>query len=190
VYLIKLKQGDKQLTGKKVNAFTPRGAFFFLKGIGMTKDRARYKAVKYREWSEKAAVKSAELHKQLQEDYKHFDFTQPILVGHHSERRHRADRERYNNKMQQIFDLDNKAKEFLERAANLEQFANTNKGDAERKRDEKRQANDALIRVGSKIFDVVYREGEVLKVNKKTYTVKWATGSVFTRDKSFVQILE
>jgi len=153
----------------------------------MTKDRARYKAAKYREWAAKASAKSVEVHQQLREDYKHFDFTQPILVGHHSERRHRADRERYNNKMQLVFDLENKAKVFLDRAANLEQFANTNKGDAERRREAERQANDKFIKVGSKVIDWIFGQGEVIKVNKKTYTIRWPSGSVFTRDKSFIK---
>lgn len=153
----------------------------------MTKDRARYKAAKYREWAAKAQEKSVELHKHLQEDYRDYDFTQPILIGHHSERRHRRDRERYNNKMQQIIDLDNKAKEFLERADNLEHFANTNKGDAERKREQERQVNDKWVKVGSQVEDWVFGFGEVVKVNKKTYTIKWPSGSVFTRDKSYIR---
>lgn len=160
---------------------------FTRKGKYMTKDRARYKAVKYREWADLADKKREELSKAWYAKYGQFDWSEPIKLGHHSQRRHERVFEERDNFFRIQIELEGKAKRFREKAANLEHFANTNKGDAERKREQERQENDAVITVGSKVKDWVFGLGEVVKVNKKTYTVKWANSLVFTRDKSYVQ---
>lgn len=153
----------------------------------MTKDRARYKAVKYREWADLADKRREELRRIWYADYGQFDWSEPVKIGHHSQRRHERMFEKRDNFFKTQIELEEKAKRFREKANNLEDFANTNKGDAERKREQERQANDAVVRVGSKVKDWVFGLGEVLKVNKKTYTIKWPSGSVFTRDKSYIQ---
>ncbi len=103
----------------------------------MTKDRARAKSIKYIEWAEKAEAKSKAIHERFSADFKDFDWTQPILLGHHSQRRHQKIYERRDNMHRTINELDAKAKRFREKAENLLIFANTNKGDAERKREGK-----------------------------------------------------
>ena len=45
---------------------------------------------------------------------------QPILVGHHSEKRHRKDIERIHNGMRRGYDLHQKAEEYRSRAASIE----------------------------------------------------------------------
>ena len=69
-------------------------------------------------------------------------------------------------------------------------------GDAEAKREVKRQANDALIFKGSKVYDVVFGEGIVLSIHKKSYRIQFSSKSgqdqFFTcaRDKSYIKLLQ
>lgn len=154
----------------------------------MTKDRAKAKAALYLEWAGKAEAKSAAIYAAWCEVHRDFDWTQPILRGHHSQRRHEKVYERRASMHNTIRELDDKAKRFREKAENLTIFANTHKGDAERRREAVRAANDMQIVVGSKVYDPCFRAGTVLKVNVKTYTIEWASGSVFTRDKYFMQL--
>ncbi len=61
--------------------------------------------------------------------------------------------------------------------------------DAERAREAQRAELDKVIGIGSKVYDFAYGDGEVVKVNKKTYMIKWASGGQFTRDKTYVKPL-
>jgi hypothetical protein len=113
--------------------------------------------------------------------------TQPILVGHHSERSHRNLKDRINRKMDRQHELYNEIEELKRKIENASNGARV-KGDTERERDLKRADNDLLITVGSSIYDPVFREGVVIRVNKKTYTIKFNTGFVTPRDKSYIKI--
>ncbi len=62
------------------------------------------------------------------------------------------------------------------------------KGDAEIRRQAEREANDKLISVGTRVHDFCFGDGEVVKVNKKTYTIKFDYGTQFTRDKTHVEV--
>lgn len=151
----------------------------------MTKERALQKAKLYREWAEKRTVKGKSMEDAHFKWTHAFDFTEPIKIGHHSEKKHRAIMEKRDNEMRSIIENDKIIKRMLEKAENLERFANTNKGDAERKREEQRAKVDTLFKVGSNVYDFCFREGVIMKVNKKTFTIKFASGSTFTRDKSY-----
>jgi len=85
-------------------------------------------------------------------------------------------------------ELEDKAKRMREKSENLLIFANTNKGDAEAKRQIQRDLADSQIVVGSKVYDWSFGDGVVEKVNKKTYTIQFKSGSKFTRDKSYIKI--
>ena len=69
-------------------------------------------------------------------------------------------------------------------------------GDAEAKREVKRQANDALIFKGSKVYDVVFGEGIVLSIHKKSYRIQFNSKSgqdqffSCARDKSYIKPLQ
>lgn len=69
-------------------------------------------------------------------------------------------------------------------------------GDAEARREAKRQANDALISKGSRVYDVVFGEGTVLSIHKKSYRIQFKSKSgqdqFFTcaRDKSYIKPLQ
>jgi hypothetical protein len=154
----------------------------------MTKDRARVKAAQYLEWAGKAEAKSKQIYSSWSEAHKDFDWTQPILRGHHSQKRHEKIYERRDAMHRTINELDAKAKRFREKAENLIAFANRNKGDAEAKREEQRAKADEQITVGSTVYDWCFGSGVVERVNKKTYSIRFASGSRYARDKSFIKI--
>lgn len=153
----------------------------------MTKAQALKRANQYLDWALKAKAKSRAVMDTLSREFKDFDFTEPIKLGHHSQRRHERKFERRDSLMRQSIEWDAKAKRYAEKAMNLEMFANTHKGDAERKRQTVREQNDALIKVGSIIVDYCYGRGEVLRVNTKTYSIAFMNGMKTTRDKSFIK---
>ena len=150
----------------------------------MTKDQARIKAQKYREWGNKKIAKAKEIYANYREEMKEFDWTQPILRGHHSQKRHEKVYERRNAIHEKVREMEAHGKRMLEKADNLEHFANTNKGDAEAKRQAQREANDQNIKVGD-IIKTIYGMREVVKINKKTYTIKGDSMN-FTMDKAWV----
>lgn len=154
----------------------------------MTKDRAREKAKKYIEWADKAEQKSKDLHATFQAVYKNFDWTQPILRGHHSQRRHEKVFDHREAMMNKTVELDTKAKRFREKAVNLTAFANRNAGDAECQREEKRKIADQAITIGSQVVDWCFGSGIVERVNKKTYTIRFSSGYKCARDKSYLKL--
>jgi hypothetical protein len=62
------------------------------------------------------------------------------------------------------------------------------KGDAEAQRQLEREKRDNVFTVGSQVHDWIFGDGEIVKVNRKTYTIKFASGGTYTRDKSFIQL--
>jgi uncharacterized coiled-coil DUF342 family protein len=95
-------------------------------------------------------------------------------------------RQKLYNKVDSGFKLLNEADDLRSRAEWLRKGGVQVKGDAERKRDEQRKKADTIYKVGSKIYDFCFRDGIVMKVNKKTYTIKFNdSGSIYTRDKSY-----
>lgn len=82
------------------------------------------------------------------------------------------------------------AKTLRERADELERTGGRVKGDAERRHEEQRAANDAVIGVGATVRDFAFGIGTVVRVNKKTYTVEFPSGSRYARDKMFVQLVK
>lgn len=156
----------------------------------MTKDRAARKAIQYREWADKVEKISKALYAQYQADPRATDmafWTEPIKIGHHSERKHRNARATLFRKQEKILELDKKAASFREKADNLEHFANTHAGDAERKRQAVRDEKDKTVTVGSEVVDWCFGKGVVLRVNTKTYTIQFDRGTKTTRDKSFIK---
>lgn len=62
-------------------------------------------------------------------------------------------------------------------------------GDAEGKRQAERDANDKIIKVGSRVHDFAFGDGTVVRVHKKSYTVKYDKGFQYARDKTYVRPL-
>lgn len=72
-------------------------------------ERARAKAERYEEWADKAQQKSDEAYDRSQKAVEAIPFGQPILVGHHSERAHRAAIKRSSNAMDKCVEEMHKA---------------------------------------------------------------------------------
>lgn len=90
-----------------------------------------------------------------------------------------------NQRSQRAFELLEKAKAHREKATNLAALANRNVGDAERKRQEIRDASN--LQPGDRAVSVHYGACEIVKSNAKTYRIRTASGFTTTQDKSFVK---
>lgn len=90
-----------------------------------TRERKEARAERLREWAEKREVKSDALHAagDLRESVSGIPFGQPILVGHHSERRHRNAIEKAHNATRRAIENDEKAGEMARKADNIEAAA-------------------------------------------------------------------
>ena len=150
----------------------------------MRKQKALEKARQYIIWAEKAEQKAKDIYDRWFSVYKDFDWTQPILRGHHSQKAHEKVYERRNTVHEKVRDLNAKAKRFREKSANLTAFANTHKGDAERRREKIREELDKVVKVGDTII-TMYGDKVVLKVNKKSYTVQ-GSNTTFTVQKHLI----
>ena len=61
-------------------------------------------------------------------------------------------------------------------------------GDAARKQQAEREAADAIFKVGDTVYSYIVGECTIVKINKKTYTVRSGkTGNTFTQDKSYIK---
>lgn len=79
-------------------------------------ERAKAKAEKYGVWADSAQQKSNEKYEESQEGRDFLSLGEPIKVGHHSEKRHRALIERNWNRMDKSVELKDKAEEHKRRA--------------------------------------------------------------------------
>lgn len=149
-------------------------------------EAADRKAARLEGWAA-SAEKKADALKVANEPYSSWEFiTEPIKIGHHSESRHRRLRERISQRMDKEMELRNRAAELRRRAASLRSGVRV-AGDAEHRRQLEREANDTLFRVGSKVRDLIFGPAEIVKVNKKSYTLLFESGWKCARDKSFIR---
>lgn len=84
------------------------------------RERRMKRAEKLREWSESNAAKSDQKYEAVQQISEGIPFGQPILVGHHSERRHRRDIDRMQSGMSASVELERKAQVQASKADNIE----------------------------------------------------------------------
>ena len=82
----------------------------------------------------------------------------------------------------------NVASGFIEKARALRKVRVA--GDAEKKRQETRDALDQLITKGSTVRDFCFGQGVVVQVCKKSYRIRFESGNIYARDKSYVQPIE
>jgi len=145
--------------------------------------KAERKAEKYEEWAYKREVKAnstLKAHSEIRHDWAFV--TQP---GHipFREKLIKADDRAYESL--------NVASGFRDKAESLRHVRVA--GDAERNRQAKRDALDKLISKGSRVYDVVFGEGIVLSVHKKSYRIQFNSKCgldqyyVCARDKSFIE---
>lgn len=99
-------------------------------------------------------------------------------------------RKRITDRYGKGVELDEEARQLRERADELERRGAVVKGDRERKREALRERLDEVIDVGSIVHDFAFGRGEVLRVNRKTYRVRFfGSGSIYARDKTFVRLV-
>lgn len=87
------------------------------------RERRQRKAERLREWADKRRAKSAAAFKGARKRLDCIPLGQPILVGHHSEKRHRRDLARIDGGFARGFEHERKANEMESRAANIEDAA-------------------------------------------------------------------
>lgn len=125
------------------------------------------KSDRRQEWADSAIKQADALDKSL-DTYKDWNFiTQPILVGHHSERGHRNLLKRIHGRMDKEMELRKKAENHLNHVG----VKATVKGDAETARQARRDTVRAKIAIGMKVDTAIYGTGIVKKINKKTATI-------------------
>lgn len=141
-------------------------------------EKAERKAEKYEAWAEKREQKAnVQLNSNPSVRHDWAFITQP---GHIPMRA-------------QMIKADDKAFESLQVAERFRNKADSLRhvrvaGDAERRYQAQREANDSVIQKGSKVVDIVFGEGTVISIHKKSYRIQWdRSGSTWARDKSFVK---
>lgn len=87
------------------------------------RDRRLAKAERLREWADKREAKAEATRARVDQIAGAIPFGQPILVGHHSEKRHRRDADRIHDGMRKSIADFEKAKEFRQRADSIEAAA-------------------------------------------------------------------
>jgi hypothetical protein len=139
--------------------------------------KARMKAEKYESWAEKREDRaSAQLNSNptVRRDWAFI--TQPGRIPL---------RDRMNRADDRAFESLAVAKGFREKAASILDVRVA--GDAERRRQAERDYLDKVISKGSMVRDFALGKGEVIQVCKKSYRIKFASGNVYARDKSYVR---
>lgn len=74
-----------------------------------SQERAKAKAERYREWASSASKKSTKYYEASNEGKDFLSLAEPIKIGHHSEKRHRALIDRNWNRMGKSVEMSNKA---------------------------------------------------------------------------------
>lgn len=87
------------------------------------RERRLRRAERLREWAEKRAAKADGKFRRAHDLIKDIPLGQPILVGHHSERRHRRTLEKSDNAMRAAVESQHKAESMASRASNIEDAA-------------------------------------------------------------------
>jgi hypothetical protein len=111
-------------------------------------------------------------------------FTQPATPASPFGRQ----RERMFKRYEKGLELHSEADQLRKEAEWKEKRGVSVRGDAERDRQLEREKRDKVFTVGSKVYDWIFGDGEIVKVNRKTYTIKFASGGTYTRDKSFIKL--
>lgn len=81
--------------------------------------------------------------------------------------------------------MESEAHDMQEKALELRNTPARIAGDAERKRQEKREIADKIHKVGDRVNDPIGGMGIITKVNKKTFTIKFDRGFTWNQDKSW-----
>lgn len=152
-------------------------------------ERANRKAERLLTWAEGHRQKSEQYSKQSDAISSIIPLGQPILIGHHSEGRHRRDLDRIHNYEKKRFEHYDIAEKYERRAQRLLAGVRI-AGDAEKEYQKRRDENDKIIKIGSQVYTSLYGPGTVTKINKKTYLVKHIQGGYILKlDKSWIKLV-
>lgn len=152
--------------------------------------KADRKAERLERWAESRERTADELDKQVKPFVSDWSFVTQPITNNSGGRSFARFREKITAKIDRMFELCNEADELRERAESIRSNVIV-KGDAERKRQATRDANDKIVKVGSRVFSYSFGDGEVVKVNKISYSVKIdRLDSVLNVDKCYVKLLE
>jgi hypothetical protein len=122
------------------------------------RERRERKAARLREWAAKREAKSGAAFDRADRLARAIPMGQPILVGHHSERRHRRDLARIDNGMRAGVENQQKAQEFASRADEIERQA----GHAIYRDDA-----DAVERLRERIAELEAERGRMKAINRE-----------------------
>lgn len=117
-------------------------------------ERKAAKVERYRQYAENAAKRSASAQAGVRSIADTIPFGQPILVGHHSERRARKDAERIHNGMRKAIDEGDKAAYWEQRADAVENDTSISRRDPE-----------AVAKLTEKIADLEAQREEIKRYN-------------------------
>lgn len=165
--------------------YTKNGFYFysFVRADGFNiQERAKNKAAKYENWAGSAEKKSNEYYEASQEGKDFLALAEPIKVGHHSEKRHRALIERNWNRMGKSVEFSDKANDHLNKAEYWESRAseiNLSMPESleyyEYKLEEAKEKHEGLKSgkyVREHSFSLTYAKKEVNELTKKLETAK------------------
>jgi len=118
-------------------------------------EKRLYKIARAKELAQKAEKESEQRYKAAKQIGDFIPFGQPILVGHHSEGRHRRDLNRINTNMRKSVEADEKAKYYTDKAKRLENNYTISQDDP-----------DAIIKLKEKLIGLE-RSQELMKACNK-----------------------
>lgn len=141
-------------------------------------DRAEERAERFEGYSDKREEEAERAHAAVDEVAKRFEGGQPILVGHHSERRARKDAERIENGMRKALDLWKTSKYWEQRAAGAIHHAKYKERPDVRARRikgieaDKRKA-EKIIKESNQLWkfwrgELVNKSGQIIEVNHES----------------------
>jgi hypothetical protein len=166
----------KKLTGEELRA--------------ARQERADKKADQLRSRADKK-MKTAEEHQRRGDAInKQWEFGQPILVGHHSEKKSRRDHEKAWNQLEKFAENYKESQELSDRADRVQSSVSV-KGDAEKRRQARREQIKANLKIGTKVLTPdAMGEGEIRKINNKSVQIYYPKfDTTHTTDISFVRIV-
>lgn len=126
--LVTTKRG-KENESIVFNLIFERGGYYFysiVRADGFNvQEWAKRKSEKHEDWADSAEKKSSQYFEKSHDAVKNIPMGQPILVGHHSEKRHRRDLENSWNNMGKAVEFSDKAEEHERKAKYWAERADT-----------------------------------------------------------------
>lgn len=132
----------------------------------------------------------AEINKEIEPYVSDWNFvTQPIPANSRG-RSFRNFKERINRKIDKKMQFYNEIEQLNSKIESAERSGVRVKGDAAKEHQATRDQNDEKLTIGSRVYSILWqRSGEIIKVNQKTYRVKFDDDWTCTLDKIFVEPL-